>query len=83
MYRLGPPSADSIAAAAQEAGLDMARANAAVASGAFDRHFQDNAGMAQVLGISGTPGWVVGDRMLNGAVGLQAMAEAITEARAS
>jgi len=39
--------------------------------------------LAQQLGISGTPGWVVGDQALNGAVGRQSLGEAIEEARKS
>jgi len=83
MYRLGPPSAQSIEAAAREAGVDLVKANAEIARGAFDPHLQSNAGMARVLGISGTPGWVVGNRMLNGAVGQDALGDAIKEAQAS
>ena len=44
---------------------------------------QANAALASRLGISGTPGWIVGDRALNGAVGQAAMGEAIEEARQS
>lgn len=83
MYRLGPPSAPAIEAAAAEAGVDLPKARTAIASGAFDLHLQSNAAMAQQLGISGTPGWVVGDKMLNGALGRQALGEAIAEARES
>lgn len=83
MYRLGPPTAEAIAAAAKEAGMDLAKANAAIASGAFDVQLHANAALAAQLGISGTPGWVVGDQALNGAVGRQAMGEAIAEARRS
>lgn len=83
MYRLGPPSAASIEAAAKEAGLDLPRARSAIASGAFDGHLQANYALASQLGISGTPGWVVGDRAMNGAVGAQKLGEAIAEARRS
>jgi len=83
MFRLGPPSAESIEAAAIEAGVDLAQARAAIASGALDSHLQATAQLAAQLGISGTPGWVVGDRALNGAVGREAIGEAIEEARRS
>ena len=83
MFRLGPPSAESLEAAATEAGVDLAQARAAIASGALDRHLQATAQLAAQLGISGTPGWVVGDRALNGAVGREAIGEAIEEARQS
>ena len=83
MFRHSPPSAQSIEAAATEAGVDLAKARAAIATGAFDTHLQANAQLAAELGISGTPGWVVGDQALNGAVGPQRLGEAIEEARRS
>lgn len=83
MYRLGPPSAESIEAAAKEAGVDLARARAAIATGAFDGHLQANYALAAKLGLSGTPGWVVGGQALNGAVGVQRLTDAIEEARRS
>ena len=83
MYRLGPPSAETIEAAAREAGLDLAAARSAIGRGTFDPHLQVNAGLAQRLGLTGTPGWVAGDQTFNGAVGQQALGEAIEEARAS
>lgn len=83
MFRLGPPSAESIEAAAKEAGVDLARARAAIATGAFDGHLQANYALAARLGLSGTPGWVVGGQALNGAVGVQRLTDAIEEARRS
>jgi len=83
MYRLGPPSAESIEAAAKEAGVDLARARAAIATGAFDGHLQANYALAAKLGLSGTPGWVIGGQTLNGAVGAQRLGDAIEEARRS
>jgi protein-disulfide isomerase len=83
MYRLGPPSAVSIEAAAKEAGVDLARARAAIATGAFDGHLQANYALASRLGLSGTPGWVIGGQTLNGAVGVQRLGDAIEEARQS
>jgi len=83
MFRLGPPTAQSIEAAATEAGVDLARARAAIATGAFDSQLQANGQLALQLGISGTPGWVIGDQALNGAVGRETIGEAIKEARRS
>lgn len=83
MFRLGPPSAATIEAAAKEAGVDLAKARAAIATGAFDTQLQANAQLAAQLGISGTPGWVIGDQALNGAVGRETIGRAIEEARQS
>ena len=83
MYRLGPPSAETIEAAAREAGVDLAAARSAIERGAFDPHLQVNAALAQQLGLTGTPGWVAGNQALTGAVGREELGEAIEEARAS
>lgn len=83
MFRMGPPTAASIEAAAREAQLDLDRARAAIASGALDSHLHANAALAGQLGISGTPGWIVGNQAINGAVGRQAIGRAIEEARQS
>lgn len=77
MFNLGNPSEETIAAAAQQAGLDMALATNAVESGMFDAQLQSNVDLAGRLGISGTPSWVVGDMALSGAVGRAAIEEAI------
>jgi protein-disulfide isomerase len=83
MFRLGPPTAETIEAAATEAGVDLARARAAIATGAFDTQLHANGQLALQLGISGTPGWIVGNQALNGAVGRETIGDAIEEARRS
>lgn len=83
MFRLGPPSPETIEQAAKEAGLDLAAARATIASGALDPFLQTNMELANRLGIGGTPGWVVGDRIIDGAVGSTVLGEAIEEARRS
>ena len=83
MYRLGPPSGETIAAAARAAGVNLDLAQAAISDGAFDAQLQTNVAMAQFLGIDGTPGWVAGNRILQGALGRQAIGQALREVRAS
>lgn len=83
MFQLGPPSAQSIEAAAKQAGVDLDRARQAIASGAFDDQLHANAALASQLGVSGTPGWVIGDQALDGAVGRARIGAAIEEARRS
>ncbi|MXO60416.1 thioredoxin domain-containing protein [Altererythrobacter salegens] len=83
MYEIGTPDAQTIAEAAKRAGLDMEKANAAIASGTLDSFLQTNHQLASQVGISGTPGWVIGDRVIDGAVGHEALASAIAEARES
>jgi protein-disulfide isomerase len=83
MYTLGPPSKATIEQAAKQAGVDLAQANKAIASGLYDSFLKTNVALANRLGIDGTPGWVVGDRILDGAVGLATLGDAIEEAQRS
>ena len=83
MYALGPPSREAIEQAARQAGVDLAAADKAIASGIFDPFLKANIALAGRIGIDGTPGWVIGDRVIDGAVGLAALGDAVAEARRS
>jgi protein-disulfide isomerase len=81
MFETGHPDDQSIAAAAEAAGLDMAAARKAVADSATEAELVRNLDLARKLGFTGTPSWVVGDTVLSGAVGGDRLAEAIAAAR--
>lgn len=49
---------------------------------AFAKEIDANRGLARPLSISGTPTWVVGDQVLSGAVGYDALKAAVAAARA-
>ena len=83
MYALGPPNKETIEQAARQAGVDMGAADKAIATGLFDPFLKSNIAMAGQIGITGTPGWVIGNRILDGAVGLSALGDAVAEARKS
>jgi protein-disulfide isomerase len=83
MYASGPPSAAGVATAAQKAGLDMTRIEAAMKAPDKDQELGRNVELARALGFSGTPSWVVGDEAMSGAVGYDALKEAVKKARAS
>lgn len=83
MYALGPPTKATIEHAAQQAGVDLAEANKAIGSGIYDSFLKANIALASRIGIDGTPGWVIGNRIIDGAVGPAALGEAIEEARRS
>ena len=72
----GRVSDASIAAAAQAAGIDPARVPAD-ADAEIDRNLE----VAGALNLSGTPSWVVGDRVLSGAQPLDALEAAVKAAR--
>jgi len=65
----GPrPSEESIAAAASAAGIDLAAARNFGASKGVDEELKRNLEVARQLGVNGTPAWVIGDRIISGAV---------------
>lgn len=78
----GPrPDAARIAAIAREIGLDPPRFAADRAGADIAGEIAANLALAAKLGVDGTPAFVVGDRMLSGAVGHDALAAAIAAAR--
>lgn len=77
LYAAGRPSQVTLAKAAAAAGIPAA----VPASPEIDGEIRRNFGLAQQLGASGTPLFIVGDQVLNGAVGYDALKKAIAEAR--
>lgn len=78
LYAAGPVSQQTIDAAAKKAGVDASK----VPDDA-DVTIRENLDVASKLGISGTPSWVVGDRVLNGALPIDQLQAAIAEVRAA
>jgi len=83
MFAQGQVSEETILAAASEAGVNIELAQGAIDLGQFEAQLQNNVFLAQSIGITGTPSWIVGSRTLNGAVGREAIGRAIAEARDS
>jgi protein-disulfide isomerase len=81
MFAKDGPSPKAIDAAASEAGVDLAKARSDIAAGKYEAELASNTGMAQSIGFSGTPAWVIGDKAFSGAVGKQSLADAIARAR--
>lgn len=78
----GPrPSEESIVAAANAAGLDLAAARSFGASSGVEEELKRNLEVARQLGVNGTPAWVIGDRMISGAVPADDLQAAIDAAR--
>jgi protein-disulfide isomerase len=72
-----------ILSAADKAGLDKAKVQAILSSRGTADEFGKNVGLAQALNARGTPLFVVGDQILHGDVGYDALKEAIDKTRAS
>ena len=79
LYAAGRPSEATLRAATQAAGIPYAPPIAPEIDGELRRNFQ----LAQQLGATGTPLFIVGDKVLNGAVGYEALKKAIEDARAA
>jgi protein-disulfide isomerase len=76
MFAAGLPSTAKIAQVSRAAGISS------IGGADVDREITANIELARALGLSGTPAFVVGDKLLNGAVGYAALRKAVDEARA-
>lgn len=81
-FALGRPSPETIEAASKKAGLDPVATQKALLNGDIQAEIDKNMQMAQQLSFSGTPTFIVGDRILQGAVGYDELKKAVAEARA-
>ncbi|MFZ2996862.1 DsbA family protein [Sphingobium sp.] len=81
LYGAGKVSRDTIVAAAAKAGITKSEAEAAMASAKYDAEIQSNIALAQELKASGTPTFVIGNQVLNGAVGFDALKSGVATAR--
>ncbi len=81
MYAAGDIEPDAVIKAAGRAGLDSAKAKAALKSEAADAPIMENVRLAQALGAEGTPLFVIGDEMFTGAVGYDTLKAAVEKVR--
>ncbi|HEY8434706.1 MAG TPA: DsbA family protein [Sphingomicrobium sp.] len=77
LWAAGRPAPDTIAAAAQAAGI----APKPDGDPEVEAEIKRNYALAGQLGATGTPLFVIGNRVMNGAVGYDALKQAIEEAR--
>lgn len=77
MFADGPPDDASIARVRKASGVSPDPA----AEGAIQHEIESNLALARTMGLTGTPTFVVGDKILQGAVGYDALRNAIAEAR--
>lgn len=83
LYAAGRPTPETIARVAKEAGLDPALVTADNKAADVQAEIANNIQLARALQLTGTPAFVIGDKLLPGAVGYEAMKKAIAEARAA
>jgi protein-disulfide isomerase len=68
-------------AVAKEIGLNMGQLEKDMASAEVKATLQESFKLAEALGLNGTPSYVIGDRVVVGAVGLPALQQSINTAR--
>lgn len=83
LYSGGQLSEQSIAAAAAGAGLDDGKARSTIAAPRADAEIAKNLEVASKLGVTGTPSWVIGDRVISGMVPYEVLQQAVAAARAA
>jgi protein-disulfide isomerase len=81
LYDAGKVTRDTIFAAAATVGIDRKAAEAAMVASKYDGEIQSNIALAQKLQATGTPTFVIGGQVLNGAIGYEALKEAVATAR--
>lgn len=79
MYASSRPAAETIAAAQKASGVVPGD----VAAPQIVAEVEKNVSLARTLNLTGTPSFIVGDQVLNGAVGYDALKKAVADARAA
>lgn len=83
MFAGDRPSPQSISAAAARAGIDVAAAQRFAASSEATSEVDSNIAMMQQIGFNGTPTFIIGDQILEGAQGAEGLRAAVARARGS
>jgi len=81
MFSGGRPDESTIRAAAVRAGLDVAAAEKFSKSNEAIAEVEANLTMMQQIGFNGTPTFIIGDQILEGALGFNALKTAVERAR--
>ena len=66
---------------AKEMGLDMARLQKDLDNAEIKAALQENVGLGDKLGLTGTPAFIIGDEVVSGAVGLEPLRKIVASTR--
>lgn len=83
MGHSGPQDMDTILGVAEKAGLDVEKLKEDMNDPEIETTLRKHAQMAQSIGINGTPGFIIGEKLFPGYIGLQGMEKEINAARNS
>jgi protein-disulfide isomerase len=81
MQSRGQINGERATALAVELGADRAKLEADVNSDAVRDIIAENVDLGDKLGLTGTPAWVIGDRVISGAIGTERLAASIANVR--
>ena len=79
----GSQSDDAYIKLAEKLGLDVVKLKEDVAGDDIAKAIEESSGMANALGIRGTPGFIIGERIYPGYIGLDGLRKAIEGARSA
>lgn len=82
MFTTARPSREGVIRAVRAAGMNEVRTAEAMKSADIGAEVEKNLDLGRTLGLTGTPSYIIGDRILSGAVGYDELKKAIAEARA-
>ncbi len=81
LFAIGKTDDASINNAAKKAGLNIEEAQQQLQSDEIQAEIRQNLSIMREIGLSGTPSFIIGDEILEGAVGYDALSEAVARAR--
>ena len=79
LYAGGQLTDESMTAAAKSVGLDMARAKALAPRA--NAEIASNLELSRKMGMTGTPSWIIGDKIISSALPLEELQKAVAAAR--
>jgi len=79
----GQLTPDMVLKRAAEAGVDIERLKRDMDDPEIAKYLRETLLLAQQLGITGTPGFIIGGKLVPGAIGLEQMKKLVAEARAA
>ncbi|NRP45727.1 hypothetical protein XMV225_002910 [Aliiroseovarius sp. xm-v-225] len=77
----GRAEESSVLRIAEDIGLDVAQLRRDMEAPEIDAHIETSMRLAQVLGITGTPSFVIGDALVPGVVDAEQLQTLVTDAR--
>ena len=81
MESRGRVNGERAMAVAKEMGLDLARLQKDVEAADIRNALQENVGLGDKLGLSGTPAFIIGEEVIAGAVGIDPLSQAVASVR--